>query len=243
MNRPRDNEPAGRPLECGDLSPLPPVATRRGGSAGLADANTSEPLDAVLVARQVGQHQSDVKSPHSKGAASPVDHSKKPWPHAPVHKLSEHGVFFVTAGTLHKEHLFAGPERLTLLETRLLELAKQYHWQVEAWAAFPNHYHFVARANPDSAKLDRWITHLHADTARKVNQLDVRSGRKVWFNFRDTKLTFERSYLARLNYVHQNAVKHGLVAVVFRRLVRAGGNTGDGADDLQLQDRQGGGAG
>jgi putative transposase len=28
-----------------------------------------------------------------------------------------------------------------------------------------------------------------------------------------TKLTFERSYLARLNYVHQNPVKHGLVKV------------------------------
>lgn len=35
----------------------------------------------------------------------------------------------------------------------------------------------------------------------------------MWHNFRDTKLTFEKSYLARLNYVHQNAMKHGLVAV------------------------------
>jgi len=32
-------------------------------------------------------------------------------------------------------------------------------------------------------------------------------------NFWDTRLTFEKSYLARLNYVHQNPVKHGLVAV------------------------------
>jgi putative transposase len=32
-------------------------------------------------------------------------------------------------------------------------------------------------------------------------------------NFRDTKLGQQRSYLARLNYVHQNAVKHGLVSV------------------------------
>ena len=33
----------------------------------------------------------------------------------------------------------------------------------------------------------------------------------MWFNFRDTKLTIQHSYLARLNYVHQNAVKHRLV--------------------------------
>ena len=35
----------------------------------------------------------------------------------------------------------------------------------------------------------------------------------MWHNFRETKLTFEASYLARLNYVHQNALKHGLVPV------------------------------
>lgn len=34
-----------------------------------------------------------------------------------------------------------------------------------------------------------------------------------WYNFWDGALTFQNSYLARLNYVHQNAVKHGLVAV------------------------------
>jgi len=34
-----------------------------------------------------------------------------------------------------------------------------------------------------------------------------------WHNFWETKLTHRNSYLARLNYVHQNPVKHGLVYV------------------------------
>ena len=54
---------------------------------------------------------------------------------------------------------------------------------------------------------------LHERTARWINGLDGAKGREVWHNFWDTRLTYERSYLARLNYVHQNAVKHGLVAV------------------------------
>ncbi|MFU8781252.1 MAG: hypothetical protein ACNA71_09555, partial [Kiritimatiellia bacterium] len=29
----------------------------------------------------------------------------------------------------------------------------------------------------------------------------------------ETRLTYEKSYLARLNYCHQNAVKHGVVRV------------------------------
>ena len=35
----------------------------------------------------------------------------------------------------------------------------------------------------------------------------------MWFNFRETRLTYEKSYLARLNYTHRNAVKHKLVLV------------------------------
>jgi REP-associated tyrosine transposase len=49
--------------------------------------------------------------------------------------------------------------------------------------------------------------------ARELNQFDQTPGRSVWFNFWDSKLTYERSYLARLNYVDQNPVKHGLVNI------------------------------
>jgi putative transposase len=134
------------------------------------------------------------------------------WPHAPVHRLGSDGIYMVTAATLHKEHLFGDSSRTTLLQRYLLSLAKQYEWQLEAWAVFTNHYHFVARGSQESADLKRFLTHLHADTARQLNRIDDKIGRTVWFNFWDTKLTYERSYLARLNYVHQNPVKHGLVA-------------------------------
>jgi putative transposase len=135
------------------------------------------------------------------------------WPHAPVHRLDSDGIYMVTAATLHKERLFADETKLATLEHGLLTLAKQYHWQLEAWAVFSNHYHFVARSNDDSASLKKFLKHLHADSARGLNRLDDKAGRAVWFNFWDTKLTYERSYLARLNYVHQNPVKHGLVSM------------------------------
>jgi putative transposase len=137
----------------------------------------------------------------------------KDWPHAPVHRLGSEGVYVVTAGTLYKEHLFKTPEKLTLLESLLLLLAKRYRWQLEAWAVFSNHYHFVARNQSESIDLKKFLKHLHAESARELNRLDQAAGRKVWYNFWDTRLTYERSYLARLNYVHQNAVKHRLVTV------------------------------
>lgn len=41
--------------------------------------------------------------------------------------------------------------------------------------------------------------------------MDNSVGRSVWYRSWDTRLTFERSYLARLAYVHTNPVKHGVV--------------------------------
>jgi putative transposase len=137
----------------------------------------------------------------------------KDWPHAPIHRISSDGIYMVTGATLHKEHLFTTAEKLRLLEHELLTLAKKHRWQLEAWAVFVNHYHIVARGDNEATPLKKFLQHLHSNTARQINELDHSAGRKVWHNFWDTKLTYERSYLARLNYVHQNAVKHGLVRV------------------------------
>jgi putative transposase len=143
---------------------------------------------------------------------SKLSHSKD-WPHAPIHRLSEHGTYIVTAGTYHKEHYFRGRERLDSLEGHLLRIVKEFGWQIEAWAVFSNHYHFVAHALPGAQSLRAALTALHSTTAREANSLDTTPSRKVWHNYWDTELTYEKSYLARLNYVHQNAVKHDMVLV------------------------------
>jgi putative transposase len=132
------------------------------------------------------------------------------WHHAPVHRLGEAGAYIVTAGTYQKQHFFASPERLTILHDRLLDLAQSFGWMLQAWALFSNHYHFVGIAPPDPASLRALIRQLHWETAVSVNDLDGTPGRKVWFNYWDKLLTFEKSYLVRLNYVHYNPQKHGL---------------------------------
>ena len=135
----------------------------------------------------------------------------KDWPHAPAHRLSEHGTFIVTASTLQQHHYFRGEESLTILESTLLELAKLHAIVLEAWAVFSNHYHFIAHTTGAENQLAGMIERLHFITADVVNRRDKQPDRQVWFNFWDTQLTYEKSYLVRLNYVHQNAVKHGLV--------------------------------
>jgi putative transposase len=123
----------------------------------------------------------------------------KDWPHAPVHRLADSAVYFVTASTLHKTHLFNSPQKRDLLERLLLSFAKEYGWQLEAWAVFANHYHIVARGKPDSRNIGEFLHHLHGVSSHDLNQLDGVKDRQVWFNFRDTRLTIQHSYLARLN--------------------------------------------
>src|SRR5206468_665715 len=65
----------------------------------------------------------------------------------------------------------------------------------------------------DATSLTAMLGRLHEKTAKWLNRLDAAPRRSVWHNFWDTRLTYERSYRTRLNYVHQNPVKHRLVAV------------------------------
>ena len=71
----------------------------------------------------------------------------------------------------------------------------------------------LARQRRRCFQLERHVEPVARKDGGVGQQARQAPGRQVWFNFRETKLTHQRSYLARLNYVHQNAVKHGLVPV------------------------------
>jgi putative transposase len=144
-----------------------------------------------------------------------MEQPKVPWPHAPTHQLSVRGTYFLTAATYLKAHFFHDPKRLDVLLRGVLTICRDFGWQLEAWAVFSNHYHWVAHSpgtEDDATSLPGMLSLLHTKTARWVNQLDGTVNRQVWHNYWETRLTYQRSYLARLNYVHQNPVKHGLVS-------------------------------
>ena len=155
-------------------------------------------------------------APHTKVPAVSTAAAPVSWPHAPEHRLGEAGIYMVTAGTYRKAHHFRERERLDVLERGLLSVCREYDWRLEAWAVFSNHYHFVAAApcaEESGSSLPLMLAKLHSKTAAWVNRLDLTPGRNVWHNYFESRLTYEKSYFARLNYVHQNAVRHGLVRV------------------------------
>ncbi|GMV99189.1 MAG: hypothetical protein AMXMBFR84_03280 [Candidatus Hydrogenedentota bacterium] len=142
-----------------------------------------------------------------------TDQESSYWHHAPPHVFIPDSTYFITAGTVDRAHLFNTSEKRDSLVAQFAADVERAAWQLHAWVFFANHYHFVAFAPEGALPMKRLLQAFHSNSARALNTVDGTPGRKVWHQYRDTRLTFERSYLARMRYVLENPVKHGLVKV------------------------------
>jgi putative transposase len=133
------------------------------------------------------------------------------WPHSPSHTVDHPGSYILTAGTYQRIPNFLGHEKLELLHDVLMEELDRAGWQLQAWAIFPNHYHFVGLSPEAGIGLTELTRRVHGRTSIHVNQMDLTPRRRVWYRCWETRITYERSYLARLAYLHNNPIKHGLV--------------------------------
>ncbi len=139
----------------------------------------------------------------------------KIYPHNPPHYFVSNAMYMVTGAILHNQHLLKEERKKQLLLEALLERSELLGWSIEAWAILNNHYHFIAKAPEKVGTLSKLIRQVHSITAIQLNRWDNASSRQVWFNYWDSCLTYEKSYLARLHYIHMNPVKHGLIDDAF----------------------------
>lgn len=137
----------------------------------------------------------------------------KEYTHAPSHLFQTDRNYIITAGTYKKEPFYNSPSKLDLMQSLLFEESGKWQWELEAWALFANHYHFIAKSPEDPTSLKKFIQAFHSKSAIQLNKMDHQPGRKIWYQYWDTCITHQSSYLARLNYVHNNPVKHGLVHI------------------------------
>jgi putative transposase len=131
--------------------------------------------------------------------------------HTPPHWFVSNAIYMVTGATLHKVPVLDSDIKKSHFIETFFTRADALNWIVDAWSVMPNHYHFVAHAPENAHSLKLLIQGLHSISAKFVNAADKTPGRQVWYNYWDSCITHETSYWARLNYVHQNPVKHGLV--------------------------------
>ena len=137
--------------------------------------------------------------------------SRPQWPHAPPHWTFAEGAYFVTASTYHRRHFFDSPSKLSLVTDLLLIISAEYGWTLRTWAVFSSRCHFLADSPPTTGETLRlWLREFDRRTALENNRLCATPEQRVWMNFRETRITHQRSLMARIRYVHENPVKHGL---------------------------------
>jgi len=133
------------------------------------------------------------------------------WPHAPLHLIVQSGVYMMTGATFQKRPFLNSPEKLDFFMKILTDCVSEFNWELHAWAVMSNHYHLVAEVPGDQDRTIRFFSKLHQQTSKELNRVDHTPGRKVWFQYWDSLITYETSYLTRLAYVHSNPVHHRLV--------------------------------
>jgi putative transposase len=141
-----------------------------------------------------------------------MDEVYKIYPHNPPHYFVPNAIYMVTGAILIKQHLLLDDRKKEFILETLIDRSHLLGWDLEAWAILNNHYHFISKAPENADTLSKLVRQMHSLTAIELNRMDNTPGRQVWYNYWDTCLTFEKSYLARLHYVHMNPVKHGLVS-------------------------------
>ena len=133
--------------------------------------------------------------------------------HAPPHLFRANAVYVLTAATYRKRPLLQDDERKEQWLNSFRRAAQIHDWAIVAWVVLANHYHVIVRAPTHSAdNLPEFVASYHKFTARRWNQEEGQTGRQVWWNYWDTCVRQEKDYLTRLNYVHWNPVKHGVVS-------------------------------
>jgi len=122
------------------------------------------------------------------------------------------GSLIITTGTYQRAHIFRTREHLLLFESHMLSGVRDQGWTVLAWAFFSNHYHVIISEIEDGSRLPTVMRRLHGGLSHAINGLQNERGRKVFHNYWDSRFHDDKSFLARMRYVMQNPVHHGLVA-------------------------------
>ncbi len=139
----------------------------------------------------------------------------KSYPHNPPHLFRQNAKYFITGATYLKRRFLSQPEcKLHLLHS-ITKGCKKYDWTLEDWVILDNHYHLMLQSPGSPETMSLLFNEIHKFTAiwLKKNISILKNKGKIFHNYWDTCITYEKSYFARLNYIYFNPVKHGYVEI------------------------------
>jgi putative transposase len=137
----------------------------------------------------------------------------KTYKHNPPHLFKPNSKYFITGAIHQKRMLLRSDEAKQRLILSLKQGFNSKGWKLEDWVALHNHYHLMADSPGYAGSLPGIMRDIHKFTSMWIrkNIKEAAGLEKIWWNYWDTCITYERSYYTRLNYLWYNPQKHGVI--------------------------------
>ena len=135
----------------------------------------------------------------------------KSYGHNPPHLFIPNAKYFITVSTYNKKpFLKSSVAKEKLYDSLQIEFYKHKRI-IEDWVILDNHYHLMVNAPSSPCTLPEIFKEAHRFTALWIKKNLNIDSIKIFHNYWDTCITYEKSYFGRLNYLWYNPVKHGYV--------------------------------
>ncbi len=138
----------------------------------------------------------------------------KTYKHNPPHLFRPRAKYFITGVIYHKQKLLQSASAKHKLIHSIHLGFNSRGWKLEEWVVLHNHYHIMAEAPQRADTLPFIIQDVHKFSAMWMKKYVKEAKRllRIWWNYWDTCITYEKSYFARLNYLWYNPQKHALIS-------------------------------
>ena len=133
----------------------------------------------------------------------------------PVNRLKHikgPGAVFITTTVVDWKPIFFDRTIAKTIVAVLGEVASRFDAAVLGYVVMPSHVHFLIRL-PDLSALSRFMQTFKSLTTREVTRILPRKLCPLWKRrFDDLIITSQRQFTTKLQYIHNNPVKAGLVS-------------------------------
>jgi len=141
--------------------------------------------------------------------------------------LTEETHFFVTATIENFKPVFSDEQCCQILMDNLSHYKNKYQFKILGYVIMPTHFHWIAAINKEKGTISDIMRDVKKYSAWEImDYLEMRAGKKfvisdsslkdqnrqLWKKrFDDEVIRNENMFWAKLNYIHNNPVKAGLV--------------------------------
>ena len=128
----------------------------------------------------------------------------------PIHFEVKGAIYFVTSRTANGEHFLAEPGYKQAVVDAIQAKTGELGVSVTAYVVMPNHYHLLLGLSSEM-KIDKAMKHINGYSAFALNKVLQRKGAFWQGGFFDFVVLQEKKFTGKVNYIHYNPVRWGLV--------------------------------